>query len=129
MAHNRLLHEAFAQSQYTRAELGHSGEGLSVRGGNSANAAVDATAEKQLPRNSHVSIQEDTNEVLLPTTMLRVQAMNGSYCILRALLDQGSQTSIITEHAAQALKIPRQRCKGAIRESAIRKAIVRVWSH
>ena len=103
------------QSQYTRAstEVGHSGEGTCVRGGNSA-TRENASAEKQLPRNSHVSVQEDPNEVLLPTTMLKVRAVNGSFCILRALLDQGSQTSIITEHAAKALKIPRQRCKGII---------------
>lgn len=33
---------------------------------------------------------------------------------MRVFLDQGSQTSIITEKAAQLLKLPRKKCNGYI---------------
>ncbi|XP_028170569.1 uncharacterized protein LOC114360183 [Ostrinia furnacalis] len=53
-------------------------------------------------------------DVLLATAQVNVLAADGTYKTMRALIDQGSQTSIISENAAQQLGIPRQRCKGVI---------------
>ncbi|XP_075977746.1 uncharacterized protein LOC142977620 [Anticarsia gemmatalis] len=44
-------------------------------------------------------------QVLLATALIRVESQNGSSQILRALLDQGSQASFITEAGAQLLRL------------------------
>ncbi|CAK1589887.1 unnamed protein product [Parnassius mnemosyne] len=46
--------------------------------------------------------------------MLKVRAADGTYKIMRTLIDQGSQVSIISENAAQRLALPRRNCKGSI---------------
>ncbi|XP_028166029.1 uncharacterized protein LOC114356863 [Ostrinia furnacalis] len=64
---------------------------------------------------SHVSNDHQSmTDVLLATAQVNVLAADGTYKTMRALIDQGSQTSIISENAAQQLGIPRQRCKGVI---------------
>jgi hypothetical protein len=63
--------------------------------------------------NSHASM-EDISETLLATAQVKVKTHNGSEIVLRALIDQGSQVSLITENAAQILELPRQKCKGVI---------------
>jgi hypothetical protein len=65
--------------------------------------------------NSNVTQQNnDITEILLATAMLKVCTADGSYKTMRALIDQGSQVSIITENAAQRLSLPRRNCKGSI---------------
>ncbi|KAL0883539.1 hypothetical protein ABMA27_015693 [Loxostege sticticalis] len=64
---------------------------------------------------SHVSKDHQSmTDILLATAQVNVLAADGTYKTMRALIDQGSQTSIISEDAAQQLGIPRQRCKGSI---------------
>ncbi|XP_041984045.1 uncharacterized protein LOC121736726 [Aricia agestis] len=46
--------------------------------------------------------------------MVGVKAANGDQHHLRALIDSGSQISVITERAAQILGLKRRRCKGTI---------------
>ncbi|XP_050554117.1 uncharacterized protein LOC126911348 [Spodoptera frugiperda] len=46
-------------------------------------------------------------QVLLATALVKAESQNGSSQILRALLDQGSQASFITEAAAQLLRLKR----------------------
>lgn len=46
--------------------------------------------------------------VLLATAMIGVRDKNGSIIMLRALLDQGSQSAFISEQAAQKLKLHRE---------------------
>lgn len=60
---------------------------------------------------NHVSSECD---VLLATIQLRIMAADGSYQHIRALLDQGSQLSLITEHAAQRLGLKRHQHAGTI---------------
>ncbi|XP_049886960.1 uncharacterized protein LOC126381519 [Pectinophora gossypiella] len=58
---------------------------------------------------THHAEREQTNDVLLATAMVKVQSYNGTTYYLRALIDQGSQGSFVTESAAQFLglkKIP-----------------------
>ncbi|XP_036340247.1 uncharacterized protein LOC118749550 [Rhagoletis pomonella] len=68
---------------------------------NISKAAVDlsAVAANNLV-NSHSS------SVLLATALVNVPYINGQFVRLRALIDQGSQHAVITERAAQRLKLP-----------------------
>lgn len=100
--HNTLLHEAF------------------VQGGESTNNATPSTSLRQNTypltksgSNNHVS-QKVYSEVLLATAMVKVQNNDGTYITMRCLIDQGSQSCLVTERAAQLLKLPRQRCKSVI---------------
>ncbi|PZC75227.1 hypothetical protein B5X24_HaOG206534 [Helicoverpa armigera] len=61
----------------------------------------------QSQTSNHLS-NSDT-EVLLTTVQLHIRASDGTYVTLRALLDQGSQVNLITENAAQILRLPRKR--------------------
>ncbi|XP_050317621.1 uncharacterized protein LOC126751417 [Bactrocera neohumeralis] len=47
--------------------------------------------------------------ILLATAQIRVKAANGEYVTLRALIDQGSQKTTISEEASQILHLPRRR--------------------
>lgn len=49
------------------------------------------------------------NNVLLTTAIVKCYAKNGTTFLMRALIDQGSQATIITEHGAQLLKAERKR--------------------
>ncbi|CAH2090123.1 unnamed protein product [Euphydryas editha] len=44
-------------------------------------------------------------QVLLATALVKAESQNGSFQIMRALMDQGSQDSFITESAAQLLRL------------------------
>ncbi|CAH2227630.1 jg280, partial [Pararge aegeria aegeria] len=84
--HNTLLHDAFSkQPTYNKT---------------------------MKPQNvSHVS-QKDIAQILLSTAVVKVKAHDGSFIKMRALIDQGSQISLITEHAAQTLGIKRRHFQG-----------------
>lgn len=111
--HNSLLHTAFLPSPRS-AGIHRPGAGSSnaTRGG-SANTSANAGIVSENPQVTHTMVNESV-QVLLPTAMIKIQAADGTQRVMRALLDQGSQTSLITEHAAQLLKLPRLRCKGII---------------
>ncbi|XP_031636180.1 uncharacterized protein LOC116349066 [Contarinia nasturtii] len=55
-----------------------------------------------------VALQKQLGSVLLATAMIGVLGKNGSRTLLRALLDQGSQSAFITENAAQTLGLKRK---------------------
>ncbi|XP_059045532.1 uncharacterized protein LOC131841265 [Achroia grisella] len=112
--HNTLLHHAFTYSNKTPDA--------------NITPSSSTTAPNYVQSRSHATLERDTSEILLATVAIKVQAADGTYHRMRALLDQGSQTSLITENAAQILKIPRQRCKGVIsgigdKENSCRGAI------
>ncbi|KAJ8720880.1 hypothetical protein PYW08_006345 [Mythimna loreyi] len=92
--HNTLLHESFSGS------------------GNSKSDASTSTF-KERKSVTHVSNPE-ISETLLPTAQIKVMGVNGVYYPMRALIDQGSQISLITENAAQLLGLPRKACKGTV---------------
>lgn len=91
--HNTLLHDTFVS-----------------RSSNTNDGNNDTENNR---KSSHVS-QEDLSETLLATALINVQTADSTLITLRALIDQGSQTSLITENAAQMLRLPRKRCKGVI---------------
>lgn len=45
----------------------------------------------------------ESKQVLLPTAMVKAKSKNGEYVLMRAVLDQGSQISFITEAATKCL--------------------------
>lgn len=93
--HNTLLHEAYAKPSSSSSSNKGSGSG------------------KPSTNSNHAS-HEDLSETLLATALVQVTRHDGSLITLRALVDQGSQTSLISENAAQLLKLPRKHCKGVI---------------
>lgn len=100
--HNTLLHHAFAKNATQTS---------------SRTEAVSHALQnehKENASNANVSQQNDTTEILLATAMVNVRANDGTKQTMRALIDQGSQTSLITERAAQALALPRKRGNGII---------------
>ncbi|XP_022816857.1 uncharacterized protein LOC111349839 [Spodoptera litura] len=101
--HNTLLHDAYSKGN---------GQTLNHRSAHQ-NSVTDSKNKISNSSSNHVS-QEDLSETLLTTVLIKVKAYDGTLIVLRALLDQGSQTSLITERAAQLLKLPRNRCKGVI---------------
>lgn len=50
-----------------------------------------------------------SNETLLATAIIKVKTAGGKITLLRALIDQGSQASIITEETAQLLGVKRKK--------------------
>lgn len=61
---------------------------------------------------NHVSASDE--EVLLATVLLNIKAVDGTYVTLRALLDQGSQITLISEKAAQLLGLPRRKFSASV---------------
>ena len=56
---------------------------------------------------THFMNEQAHGQVLLATALVKAESRNGSSQILRALMDQGSQASFITEAAAQLLRLKR----------------------
>ncbi|XP_026325377.1 uncharacterized protein LOC113234292 [Hyposmocoma kahamanoa] len=92
--HNTLLHDAFTKAQQPPTSKINNEQVIS-----------HSTA--------HVS-RNQSAEILLATALIAVKGADGTRYTMRALIDQGSQVSLITENAAQKLALPRRRCKGVV---------------
>nr|XP_037875903.1 uncharacterized protein LOC119630464 [Bombyx mori] len=79
---------------------------------NGKNNFGQQASSSQQQASNHLS--SDKTEILLTTTLLKIKAYDGTYVKLRALLDQGSQVNLITENAAQVLRLPRKRFAATI---------------
>lgn len=62
------------------------------------------TKNKSIVANAAIS---ELKQVFLATALMKCKASNGDYIVLRAMFDQGSQGTFITEEAAQLLKLKR----------------------
>lgn len=72
-----------------------------------------ASSSSQQPQiSNHVNTKN--MEVLLTTVQVKVKSIDGTYIKLRALLDQGSQVNLITENAAQLLRLPRSNINACV---------------
>lgn len=69
--------------------------------------------KNQLSYNSNLNLPIE-NHVLLATVLVRVNDANGDTHIARALLDQGSQATFITEAMVQKLRLARKRVNATI---------------
>lgn len=96
----------------------------------SASSNISLSSPKDIPiHNTHCF-----SNVLLSTIRLIVKANKCQY-VLRALLDQGSQSTLITESAVQLLNLPKQRvyCKvsgvGDTSQNLCRSSVnLNIWS-
>lgn len=78
-----------------------------------------STTSSELPSTSQNNrnvnyVASENEEVLLTTVALNIKASDGSIVRFRALLDQGSQISLISENAAQLLGLKRQFYQAAV---------------
>ncbi|KAH9644643.1 hypothetical protein HF086_011812 [Spodoptera exigua] len=98
--HHTILHEACMQSSKHQSSSSSSTSGPSAK-----------TPNKQ-PNANHVAV--DDEELLLTTLSINVRCSDGTYITLRALLDQGSQISLISENAVQRLGLQRRRYNASV---------------
>lgn len=103
--HNTILHEVY-KNNTTPADV--------TSRHTSNNAIAESSQRGGRPSNTHVAQQWDAPEILLATALIQVKGASGELYTVRALVDQGSQVSLITEHAAQLLRLPRRKCRGVI---------------
>lgn len=107
--HHSLIHPTPSAESHT-SSLAKPEEELEVNTtvSNVVNVASDNTATTSNV-SAHFSKQTRPNQILLATAVIKTSARNGSAQFLRALLDQGSQASFVTESTVQLLglkKIP-----------------------
>ena len=69
---------------------------------------ADFTFDKELTTNTASCDTSSLPKVLLATAMVRVSQPNGGSKLVRALIDQGSEVSIVTEALAQQLRLQRR---------------------
>ncbi|CAB3244517.1 unnamed protein product [Arctia plantaginis] len=55
-----------------------------------------------------------SGDVLLATAIVKARSFSGKFCLLRALIDQGSQASFVTEEAVQTLGLKRVPVSGCV---------------
>jgi hypothetical protein len=60
-------------------------------------------------KNDGSTVVINTNTVLLSTALVKAQKSDGEFIIFRALVDQGAQTSMITQQAAKKLSLPHKK--------------------
>lgn len=98
--HNSLLHDAYIQPLPLSSPL------------NGYNSSITQGTSQNTHNINHVA--SDSEEILLTTVTLNVLSSNGNYVTLRALLDQGSQISLISENATQILGLQRRSYNASI---------------
>ncbi|XP_004521959.1 uncharacterized protein LOC101458740 [Ceratitis capitata] len=64
---------------------------------------------ENVQKKSAMSTNADSTTVILATAQVRAKAANGEHILLRALIDQGSQITSISEEAAQILGVPKKK--------------------
>ncbi|XP_028176994.1 uncharacterized protein LOC114364858 [Ostrinia furnacalis] len=122
--HNTLLHLAGSSSSSSASSetknkiterSGRSGED---REQGSSAAVVDCTlTEQAVGGEGNITscfLAETGKQVLLATAVVKVEANNGKRQSVRALLDQGSQASFVTESTVQLLGLKKSRAKNVI---------------
>ncbi|KAL0850306.1 hypothetical protein ABMA28_012142 [Loxostege sticticalis] len=80
----------------------------------SETTSTDAVSEAVTNIAAHFSKGVVSQQVLLATALIKADSKNGSSQILRALLDQGSQASFISEAAVQLLQLKKTSTKSTI---------------
>ncbi|XP_071573946.1 uncharacterized protein [Temnothorax nylanderi] len=100
--HHTLLHTTDVNNNSLTSESSPS----------STETKTDLTDEVTSHLLSHTSFSK--SNILLATAWIKVSGLNGRHSIVRALLDQGSVTTLITERLAQRLRLPRTRVSVSI---------------
>ncbi|XP_013146508.1 PREDICTED: uncharacterized protein LOC106109495 [Papilio polytes] len=92
--HNTLLHDALATTASDRSS-----------------GSPPIETDQQILHTCVSQAAKSQAESLLATAKIKVQAADGNYHIMRALVDPCAQSSLITENAAQRLALQRKGCK------------------
>lgn len=71
-------------------------------------------ARKEKTMISANTTRTDQSEVFLGTALVKCKTKQGDYIILRALIDEGSQGTFMTERAAQLLQLKRERVSATV---------------
>ncbi|XP_073950917.1 uncharacterized protein [Choristoneura fumiferana] len=105
--HNSIIHNAIMEVQSPAIKCSSS----------AANQLPNNVTETKSPTDKqhnvgHVAAEDE--EILLTTLSLKVKAADNTYITLRALLDQGSQITLISENAAQLLGLQRHRFQASV---------------
>lgn len=84
--------------------------------------------ENVIQTNAMMTSHFNTNQgfALLATAIVKVRSETGRSTFLRALIDQGSQASFISERAAQLLKLKKRSIKGTV--SGVGSSVTRINS-
>lgn len=90
-------------------------------GNNSRSNNMQNKEEKSRTANHY---GESNNSALLATAMVEITSYMGANCTLRVLIDQGSQSSFISEEAADILAYPRQQIKVEVTGVGNREPII-----
>ncbi|XP_071581880.1 uncharacterized protein [Temnothorax nylanderi] len=100
--HHTLLHTTDVNNNSSTSESSPS----------STDSKTETNAEITSHLLSHTSFSK--SNILLATAWIKVSGLNSRHSIVRALLDQGSVTTLITERLAQRLRLPRTRVSVSI---------------
>jgi hypothetical protein len=104
--HHSLLHPKASE---------HDDVGVAEKATGSTNVHIATTSKSEVPKTAaHFSSGIMHSQVLLATAVVKAETNDGSLQLLRALLDQGSQGSFITESAVQLLKLKKIKSKSII---------------
>ena len=80
----------------------------------SSQSSQPMPSQSQSSMANHTINDVSSRSILLATAIVKVRAFNGQLILLRALLDQGSQATIITESAIQLLRLPKTSIRAEI---------------
>ncbi|XP_012218148.2 uncharacterized protein [Linepithema humile] len=105
--HHKMLHEAFSPRP-SDPELRHSNALTSVSNVDSANSSNLTSCH------SGVAKSKTLRPVLIATAWVFVRTTEGRELPFRAVIDSGSECSLLSEAAAQALRVQRHACSVSI---------------
>lgn len=83
----------------------------------------DGEVENKISISSNIASSGDT--VMLATALVNVQSKTGENIIMKVLVDQGSQSSFITEEAYQTLQLNKNKCHAEVSGIGETKSIAR----
>lgn len=108
------FHERNVCNSTKRCKICNDVHHTSLHNSNVDSNASTLNSKPQRQQHATNNVTSEDDEILLTTVQIRVRAIDGTYLTMRALLDQGSQTTLITENAAQLLGLPRQSLNASI---------------
>lgn len=112
---NHKTNDCKSQFKCTTCQKGHNTLiHINEYGAKNANTRQSRAARETPQQNVNTLLTIDNPNVLLATALVKITAKNGSHIVLKAVIDQGSQGTFITENAAQMLNLPRKRVTAVI---------------
>ncbi|XP_045537963.1 uncharacterized protein LOC123721905 [Papilio machaon] len=109
--HHTLLHY---ERTSNREERSTTEESSSNTHDNTSTEVKERSKQPERKVVAHFTNESHLSRVLLATAMVKIKSTTGHSQIVRALIDQGSEASFITEATAQFLKLKRDSVNGVI---------------